>query len=433
MENQETSLFLNNIKIFDFDTSSSEKRYRVVNDKCDIEINENVKIVLDIIQSHQGNPTATIIHHINRITGMNVENLEKMIQALIQKGVLSDNSVEEKEIPTEDYHRNKMQNLWFRFRVVNTDKYERFFKSLSFVFSKPFTISVSVFFIVFSTVFLLIYFLSDWKNQLVYYSAWDYFLIFVIYSHIMILFHEIGHISAAKRYGSKTGGIGFGIYYFFLVAYADVHETWNLPRKQRMVVSIAGYYINMLFMLPVFILCFYFNSKAMADFILIFLISILSVFNPFLKMDGYWFLCDVLGVPNLKIRLNAYLYKFLPSKLFKKGKEIDPFKNFPLRTKRFIIGYTALFYAFMIFFLSVFLTITSRIVVDLQNELYLPIYHLINEWNQDTGNLSVYFNQVFRNAMILFGAGMLLFNYSKKIIRFIILKVISLLSKKNYA
>ncbi len=208
-----------------------------------------------------------------------------------------------------------MENLWVRCKLIDTEKHQEFFKFISFIFSKAFVFPAFFLFFTFDIIFLILYFFTSWGKHLVYYSSLDYFLM-SFYSFITIWLHEIGHISAAKKYGAKTGGIGFGIYYYFIVAYADVRETWNLPMYQRRVVSIAGFYCNIIATIPLFILVFWLNSKTIADFLLLFHILFIYTFNPFLKMDGYWFLCDVLGVPNLQTRIKIYFVSIFTFKTF---------------------------------------------------------------------------------------------------------------------
>lgn len=424
---RELPIYVNNFKIFDFDTSSIEKRYRVVSETCDIEISKSVKELLDFIKLNEGKTSSIIIDKFCSEKNSNIESVNRALSLLFKKGILSNEKKEYKEIKEENYYRNKMEHLWFRACLIDTEKHKKFFASFSFVFSKSFVASILSLFFLFDIVFITSYFFTNWSEQLIYYSALDYFWLVFVYGYIMIFLHETGHIAAAKRYNSKTGGIGFGIYYYFLVFYADVHETWNLPRKQRRVVSIAGFYWDIIAILPIFILCFYLKSKAIADFILLFHLSFIGVFNPFLKMDGYWFLCDVLGVPNLRNRINTYLFQYLPSKLFKKNKVNNPFRSYPGNVRKGVRIYLVMFIVFMCFFLSLFLFRAVNIALNIETEIISSAKLVIENWQ------SGLFNKLIRNCFILFGGTMFLIRYIKKLIRFLFRKVHSVSTGETYA
>lgn len=424
---KELPIYVNNFKIFDFDTSSIGKRYRVVSETCDIEISESVKKLLDFIKLNEGETSFFIIGKFCSGNKSDIESVDKALSLLFKKGILSNEQKKQRELKEENYYRNKMEHLWFRIRLIDTEKHANFFKYLSFVFSKSFVISTLFLFFLFDLAFIISYFFTTWSKQLIFYSALDYFWLGVIYGHIMLCLHEIGHIAAAKRYNAKTGGIGFGIYYYFLVAYADVHETWNLPRNQRRVVSIAGFYWNIISVLPLFILCFYLKSKAIADFILLFHLSFIGVFNPFLKMDGYWFLCDVLGVPNLRNRINTYLSQYLPSKFFKKIDINNPFRSYPENVQKGVRIYLIVFIIFMCFFLSLFLSRALNIALNIESEIFSQAKLVIKNWNSEL------FNKLIRNCFILFGGSMFLIRYIKKLIKLLLKKFNSVFAREVYA
>ena len=413
---ENSPIYTSNFKIFDFDTSSIEKRYRVVSETCDIEINKNVKKLLDFIRTNEGQKYSFIIDKFSEGNIVNRKIMDDTLLMLFSKGILKNEKEEIKEIKEEDFHRNKMEHFGYRRKLIDTEKHENFFCFFSFVFSKPFVITILFLFFMFDAIFVYSYFFTSWKEQLTYFSAFDY-LYLGIFGWVSLFLHETGHIAAAKKYNAKTGGIGLGIYYYMLVGYADIHETWNLPRQKRSVVSIAGFYWNMISTLPIYILCFYLSSKVIADFLLLFHFSFISVFNPFLKMDGYWFLSDTLGVPNLQNRIKQYFFQYLPAKYFNKLNVVNPFISYPVKTRKHINVYIVLFIMFMVTFLSLFLYKVVNIIIDFEVEIVKPLKIIITNWD------SSMFNKLLRNGFILFGWIMFFQNYFKKIIKFLIQKI----------
>lgn len=124
---------------------------------------------------------------------------------------------------------------------------------------------------------------------------------------VSLVLHEFGHASACRAFGAKEGEIGFAIYLVFPVFYCDVTDAWKLSRKERAALDLAGLYTQGLFaalMLAVYL------ASGRDLFLWTFLAisaSYIPNLNPFLKMDGYWFLSDVLGVANLSQRMGELL------------------------------------------------------------------------------------------------------------------------------
>jgi len=415
----ELPVYLANFNLFDFDTRSLEKRYRIVSETCDIEINKSVKELIDFIELNEGKTFSFFLEKYSKDKKILKEHTEKTINDLYDKGILNTEKQKKKEIKEEDFHRNKMKNLWFRKRLIDTEKHESIFRFFSFIFNKPVVIAVLSFFFVLDTVFLYKFFFTSWNQQLTFFSSIDYFYL-SIFVWISLFLHEIGHIAAAKRYNAKTGGIGIGIYFYMLVGYADVHETWNLPRNERQVISIAGFYWNIISVLPIYLLCFHLNSKVLTDFLILFHYSFLLVFNPFLKMDGYWFLCDILGVPNLQSRVKIYLYKYLPSKFVKRLESVkNPFKSYPESVRKGVNVYIIVFSIFMLIFLPALLYKAVVIVINFEDMIINPFSEIITNWD------NTIINQLIRNCFILTCTFMIVQGYLRKTLTYLREKAIT--------
>ncbi len=119
--------------------------------------------------------------------------------------------------------------------------------------------------------------------------------------------HELGHCSACHRLGSSDGEIGFGIYLCFPVLYSDVTYAWTLPRMQRAMIDLSGIYFQLLASAALLARYTFTGYRPELWAAIAITISALPNLDPFLKLDGYWFLSDVLGVPNLWSRLRDVL------------------------------------------------------------------------------------------------------------------------------
>jgi putative peptide zinc metalloprotease protein len=115
-----------------------------------------------------------------------------------------------------------------------------------------------------------------------------------------IVFHELGHVSACRHFGASHGKIGWGIYLFMFVLYADVSPVWRLKRWQRVTVDAGGMYFEVVASLVVFAL-YATTGRPLFAYIFVFInLSIITSLNPVLRRDGYWLLADITGEANLR-------------------------------------------------------------------------------------------------------------------------------------
>ena len=114
------------------------------------------------------------------------------------------------------------------------------------------------------------------------------------------LFHELGHAGALRKFGLKSGGIGFGFYLLTPALFTDVSEAWKLDKKDRIIVNLGGIYFEML--LSGMFLLFYFYKQNISFLVIPCVLAIRTLINlnPFIKLDGYWILSDATNMPNLQ-------------------------------------------------------------------------------------------------------------------------------------
>ncbi len=119
---------------------------------------------------------------------------------------------------------------------------------------------------------------------------------------VTILLHELGHLAACHRWHCPHGPLGVGLYFFYPVFYVDVTAAWRLNRHQRAIVDVGGVYIQLL-CVPFALLLFWLTQDpTYLMLIAVIDLVILGNFEPFMKLDGYWLLSDLTGVPNLHAR-----------------------------------------------------------------------------------------------------------------------------------
>jgi putative peptide zinc metalloprotease protein len=127
--------------------------------------------------------------------------------------------------------------------------------------------------------------------------------------------HDAGHALATKHYGREVRG-GIGFFWFSPILYVDTSDMWLAPRRQRVIVTLAGPYAGIVFG----------SLAALATFVVdspLLLIGLWelalfayaeSILNlcPLLELDGYYLLVHLLDKPNLRRRSLAFLHRTFP-------------------------------------------------------------------------------------------------------------------------
>lgn len=140
------------------------------------------------------------------------------------------------------------------------------------------------------------------------------FLMVVGLTYLSMFFHEVGHATACRYGGAKPGCIGVGIYFVWPVAYNDVTDTYRLGRVGRLRTDLGGVYFNGLFSLALGGVYFLTGFEPLLLIIFLQHLLILYQFMPFLRLDGYYVVSDLTGVPDLFSRIKPILRSLIPGK-----------------------------------------------------------------------------------------------------------------------
>ena len=137
------------------------------------------------------------------------------------------------------------------------------------------------------------------------YAEWFSYVLSAIIIIAIISTHEFAHGLSLKNYGGKVPEIGFMLMIFMPAFYCDVSDAWKLPKKQKIFVTFAGgFYEIVVGAIAVIIWCIAEPHLWLAD--IAYLVMVGSVFtigfnfNPLIPLDGYYLLSDFLEMPNLR-------------------------------------------------------------------------------------------------------------------------------------
>ncbi len=167
------------------------------------------------------------------------------------------------------------------------------------------------------------------------------------------LLHELGHATAAVRYGCRGTTIGWGLYLHMTVLYTDVSETWRLPRLKRAVVDLGGMYFQSLFLVSLLGLYLATDSAIPLFAFLLTDFTIANALNPFLRLDGYWLMSDLFGIVNLRAQ-SARLAQYVTLRLLRRPDAVARPWTADRKTTTALVGYTllsVLFFAYTSFLL----------------------------------------------------------------------------------
>ena len=120
-------------------------------------------------------------------------------------------------------------------------------------------------------------------------------------------FHETGHAAGLRYGGGKVRAMGVGLYLIYPVFYTDISDAYRLGRGARLRTSLGGFYFNLIFSLGV--LALYAATRAEFLLLVMALIDLEIVYQmlPFVRMDGYWILADLTGIPDFFSQMGGFI------------------------------------------------------------------------------------------------------------------------------
>jgi putative peptide zinc metalloprotease protein len=125
-------------------------------------------------------------------------------------------------------------------------------------------------------------------------------------------FHELGHATAARYGGADPGVIGVGIYLIWPAFFSDLTDSYRLGRRGRLRADLGGVYFNVVFMLLAGGLYALTGFHWLILLIVLQHVAVAQQFLPFLRLDGYYLVSDLAGVPDLFGRIGPILSSLLP-------------------------------------------------------------------------------------------------------------------------
>src|SRR5262245_2337952 len=238
---------------------------------------------------------------------LTVSALEAFMGALQGAGLLDDGSV---SAPSQ---KPLIHGSLLRIQIRAFDP-DRFLKSLlpsvSWCFSRTFVIAALLTIGVAALVVL-----STWSAMAAEGAALlkvASIPVFVVVIFALLSAHEFAHGLTCKHYGGAVHEMGFMLIYFQPAFYCDVSDAWLIPdRWKRVWVSAAGPFLELTLWACATLVWIASDAGAAIHRLALVVMACTGAhsllnFNPFIKLDGYYILSDILAIPNLRRRSFAY-------------------------------------------------------------------------------------------------------------------------------
>ncbi len=170
-------------------------------------------------------------------------------------------------------------------------------------------------------------------------------------------FHECGHVAACRYGGARPGNMGFGIYLVWPALYSTVTDAYRLSRCGRLRTDLGGVYFNAIFITGMSLAYLDTGTPWLLIAIVLMHFETMRQFIPFIRLDGYYILSDIIGVPDLFSRMGPVLKSMIPrSEPHPRVQELKPW------VRRVVTLWVILVIPALIYFLFPLLILAPRVL-----------------------------------------------------------------------
>jgi len=209
--------------------------------------------------------------------------------------------------PTQPSHRPRQSILAWRIRLLDPDRLLTWLEpKLRLVWTGPFLVLSAAAILIAATV--LWTGRHELTQSLAYFLQWQSLALIWVTVMAISFGHEFAHGLTCKHYGGKVHEMGFLVLFCMPCLYCNVSDSWLFrERWKRIAVMLAGsYYELILWTAAVFMwrVTLPGSLPHNLSWVVISVVvgRVIFNFNPFLKLDGYYILSDLLDLPNLRQR-----------------------------------------------------------------------------------------------------------------------------------
>jgi putative peptide zinc metalloprotease protein len=171
-------------------------------------------------------------------------------------------------------------------------------------------------------------------------KSWADVGVFYVLALITMCWHEIGHGHACKHFGARVPSMGFLLIYLTPAFYTDTSEAVvKASSSQNFIISLAGVWSELLICAVATIVWWgtppdtTVHSVAYMLVLITGIASVMINWNPLIKLDGYYMLCELMELPELKESATLYASAWVKRNIWRLPVEV------PYVPKRRRLGY----------------------------------------------------------------------------------------------
>lgn len=195
----------------------------------------------------------------------------------------------------------------------------------------------------------------------------------------VVAVHEFAHAHACKHAGGRVPAMGFALIFLTPAFYTDTTEGAVMGgRSQRLVIALAGIWAELLvcsMATPIWWLTAPDTTIHEVAYFMMMLTGIVSLvvnWNPLIKLDGYYMLCEVIGIAELKEDSTAYLSAWVKRHIWRLPVEVP---YVPKRRRPFYATYALLSGAYSYLVLTVVARFAGNVSRNFSPEwAFIPQY-----------------------------------------------------------
>jgi putative peptide zinc metalloprotease protein len=248
---------------------------------------------------------------------------------------------------TADKNAEGVNPMYMMFHIVDPDRFlTRTQKYVRWLWTPP-VVAVSCVLFALTLGVYVQHWDTIWRQTLETYAFYQkpflqllqFFAVFVAIG----VFHELSHAYVTKFYGGEVHSIGVAFFYFAPAMYCDSTDSILFESKwQRLWTSLAGIYIEAwMTVLGTALWLATYPDTGLHDFAYKTMLyaGVSTVFfniNPLIKIDGYFAMTDLLGIPTLREDAFGYLGAFIQRRLLRLPVPLEPL---PRRRRIFLAVY----------------------------------------------------------------------------------------------
>lgn len=382
----------NYLKIKDYDfrietnTGYPDQYMLSFNERQHIKVSEKAKRILDCFNGERSLDQIQV-----ELNSQGIEFQPEDIMKFVDEVLVANSVLEGMAYDTRSKGKSYM---WFHLPIIESDKISWLFHMLKVLFNKY--IGFLILDLIIICAVFSIYNIAIKGNR--YQSTNSLLLITLMY--LSLVLHEFGHISAAYKYGIKVGRLGIGLYLFNPVLYVDMTNVWRLEYKKRIVVDLGGVFFQLITIIPITIIAIVTNNFFL--YIINVTIIVMTMVNlvPFIKLDGYWVLCDYLEIDNIASNAFDIVYKYIKG-IFRK--QYIPNHDKPRNKIYITFAFIYTISTVLVSLLGLKLAVTAIVNIDIIGTGVLDMYNSIR--NGNIGDAFSTLNEIFAYILPLIFLG----------------------------